>query len=206
MSVFPTDLGTLASVDNLRAAHLVIMAMAFGIMMARDLNLLHGAGDRITDRTIGRLGLVHLAMMVAIGLAWASGCALAVIEAGEGGIAATGGLLTRLAVILALGVAALGVHWMVMPALRRTVGSALIDADFDDKIRIAVCASISVSTWVSAMILAAAMLMQAERWGVLLPVFGAIYLCSFAFALRYAVALHNRTIDERSLVSKVRMT
>lgn len=197
------DMPTMILVDLVRLSHLAAMAVGFGTMIATDLNMLRRATDVITAEQLRTLHMTHHLMLAAIALAWISGLILVVIRTGLDPAAFSPKLIMKLLVVTVLSITALLVQRLAMPAMHRLCGKSLLEAEFDDKIRMALCGGLSVASWSTALLLGASAFTKTAGWSLLVPLILTIYAVSLMFMLRHALVLHNRTTADRICIGRI---
>lgn len=178
-----------------RFIHLGSMAIGLGTMVATDLSSIRRVGRPVTREYCDAIESAHSIMAPALLIAWISGVALLVLRTGLAAEAMSAKLYAKLFVVSALTATALAVKNLVMPILLGLPGKTLMEADLNEKLVMAVCASLSMCGWGLALMLGGFTMLKSMPGFVLFPMIVLAYAAVVGTAIVCAVRLHSR-IDE----------
>lgn len=204
MDAATLDMSTALVADSLTVTHLVAMAIGLAAMIATDLSLVRRAGETIHTETVFMVALAHRILAVALSFAWVSGLCLAALATGLDPAALTPLLAMKLIVVTILSIAALLTPRMVLPALRRCIGRPLLEAEFDDKIRMALASGLAIASWALALVLGSSVVAETAGWSALIPFALAVYLIAITLMLRHALSVENTQALATELAGRLR--
>ena len=182
----------LLALDLIRIIHLLAIAIGLGTMVFTDLTTLRRVEQPVGGDYLKLLDGAHAIMMPALLVAWASGIALIGARTGFDIGAFTPKLWCKLFVVTGLTVTAVLVRHKVMPILRASEGSVLMELPLDQKLVLGVIASLSMSGWGMALVLGASTAVKTAGWDVLFGCLLLGYAAALSVALIVTHALHAR--------------
>lgn len=196
-SYIPTELEALVmgtsldqiSRDGLILAHLLALAIGLGCVVRTDLSMLQRLGRPVTRRDFARLKGAHQTIFLALIGLWLTGAGLFYLKTGGDLNAASPKLIAKLTTVACLSITAVGMSWIGLPMLRRTIGRPLAALGFWHRIGLALFAGLSLAGWSIAMILGAAGTTRAAAAPALIELFALVYLAALAVTITAAALL-----------------
>ena len=169
--------------DFLRAAHLLGMAVGFGIAIFADLFAARAVIRALDDRDIEILEVLHRLVSMGMVLLWVSGLGLLWLRTGFDPERFSPKLITKLGVVVFLTANALAIGRIGLPTMRAYQGWRFGDMPLPQRLQLSALATISTACWISALILGVFSQLKPLQWEILSLYVGIIYLLALVTAL-----------------------
>lgn len=172
------DMSDLLYLDFIRGVHLMCIVVGMGSALYFDLRSMHRIVQPMQQTDLDELHRIHsIVSLACVGL-WVSGVLLIGIRTGFDLAAFSPKLWSKVLVVTALTLNALFLARFVIPALTRFKGMRLVDLPIPMLLPMTICAGISLSCWVLALVLGASQVLKTAQWDLLVPVLlGTSALC-----------------------------
>ncbi|MEQ9053898.1 MAG: hypothetical protein RLO38_04245 [Roseovarius confluentis] len=189
--------------DAARAAHLVGLAIGFGVAIVADISAARMLIRPLDARETRALHRFH--RMVALGLAlfWSSGLVLLWLRTGFDPANFSAKLMTKLGVVTLLTINAILIGRIALPVMDVMRGRRFGGLPAGVRIQMAALGALSTAGWVSALALGVFSQMKTMEWSLLSEIIGFIYLGALILAFTAALLAPflgdplNRKIAER---------
>ncbi|MCG6885168.1 MAG: hypothetical protein LJE62_15575 [Silicimonas sp.] len=172
--------------DAARAAHLVGLALGFGVAIMADLCAARSLFRPLQDHEFDDLHRFHRTVAFGLTLFWASGLVLLWLRTGFAPENFSPKLITKLCVVALLTVNAYLIGRIGLPTLMAWAGCRFGALPMAHRLRLAALAGLSGAGWISALTLGVFSAMKTFEWDVLSEIIGAIYVTFLIAALAAA--------------------
>jgi hypothetical protein len=168
--------------DAARAAHLVGLALGFGVAIVADLSAARLMVRPLDRREMDALHRFH--RMVALGLVlfWTSGLVLLWLRTGFDMANFSPKLMAKLGVVSVLTINAVMIGRIGLPVMEATRGQRFGALPRGVRLQMAALAALSGAGWISALALGVFSQLKTMEWAVLSEIIGLIYLTALAAA------------------------
>ncbi|KNG94846.1 hypothetical protein [Pseudaestuariivita atlantica] len=173
-------------VDALRSVHLIGLALGFGLAMFADATAFRTILRPITAADLERLHNLHTAILIGLGVLWASGLGLLYARTGFDLSAFAPKLFVKLGVVILLTLNALTIGSVAMPMFVRGVGRTFGELPSRARLTLGGVAGLSAACWISGLALGVFSFMRTLDLGAALSITGAIYALCVAGGLAAA--------------------
>lgn len=146
-------MGDPLSLDAARAAHMIGLALGFGLAIWADVMAVRSVVTPIAARDVTLLRMIHRAIIGGLVLLWASGLYLLHARTGFDLSKFSPKLMLKLAVVILLTANALVIGRYALPVYSQNVARRFGEIDLTLRMRLACIAAVSLSCWVSALAL-----------------------------------------------------
>lgn len=181
-------------IDLLRAAHLIFFAAGMGTALYLDFISFSSLSKPKRPRDIQDIERIHRWVILAFTGLWVTGLALIYVRTGFDFARFSPKLWVKVSIMVAMTVNAGIIGVFVMPAMRKLVGSRVIDLKGIVLAALTQVAIVSVFCWTSGVALGSSVVLKTAPWDVLLPLalgwFIVLTVCGqgVVFAQRYRQA------------------
>ncbi len=173
--------------DAARAAHLVGLALGFGVAIMADLCAARSMFRPLQDHEFDDLHRYHRTVALGLALFWASGLVLLWLRTGFDPANFTPKLIAKLCVVSLLTVNAYLIGRIGLPTMMAWAGYRFGALPIAHRLRLAALAGMSGAGWISALALGVFSMMKTFESDILMEVIGAIYVVGLGGALAAAV-------------------
>ncbi len=160
------------TVDIVCGVHLFFVILGMGPALYYDLRSFHRIARPIRENDLRELRRIHAVVSFACAGLWVSGAALIYIRTGYDFASFSPKLWCKVAVVTCLMINALVLTVMIVPALARSEGQRLIDLPPRLLVPMTLCAGVSLTCWILALILGSSVVLKTANWDVLAVVIG----------------------------------
>ena len=175
--------------DAIRFCHLGAVALGLGTSILADgmvaTRLLHSVSDAMVDR----LHRLHMLVVAALVLLWATGLSLVALKTGLDPDRMTPKLWSKLAVVTLLTANGWVLGRIALPRLARSVGRRPVDLPLGHSLIVAVACGVSAGSWLLALAMGVSRTLAAADWSVFAVVIPAIYGLTVAGALTLTLSM-----------------
>lgn len=176
-------------IDVATYGHLAAMAAGCGAVFFADSTLIGKLSRPVRQSHVATVDHAHAIISWSIFLLWVTGLALLGLKTGFDPANVTPKLLTKLGTVAVLTVTATAMARFALPYLRANIGRRLIDAPLGQQCLLALCAAMSASGWLTALLLGSSRILKTAGDEVM--VLGAsLHGLAVGGALALAICLH----------------
>lgn len=169
--------------DMARAAHLLGMALGFGVALIADLMAARAVLRPLDDREIEHLEIFHRVVSMGLALLWGSGLTLLYLRTGFALDEMSPKLMAKLCVVALLTLNAVAIGRIGLPTFRNYQSWRFGDIPLTFRLQLSALATISGACWVSALSLGVFSQLRTLDWDALSLYLGVIYLLALVAAL-----------------------
>ncbi len=173
--------------DAARAAHLIGLALGFGVAIIADLCAARSLFRPLADHEFDDLHRHHRTVALGLALFWASGLVLLWLRTGFVIENFSPKLITKLCVVGLLTVNAWLIGRIGLPTLIAYAGCRFGALPIAHRLRLGALAGMSGAGWIAALALGVFSAMKTFEWDVLSEIIGAIYIVGLGGALVTAI-------------------
>jgi len=174
--------------DAARAAHLLGLALGFGVAILADFSAARSLIRPLDTREIDSLERYHRMVSFGLALFWASGLVLLYLRTGFQVENFSPKLMAKLGVVAFLTINAVLIGRIGLSTLRKWQGCRFGAIPLAERLRVAALAGISGAGWISALALGVFSTLKTMPWEVLSEMIGIIYMLGLGGALLTALA------------------
>lgn len=172
--------------DAARAAHLIGLALGFGVAILADLCAARSLVRPLYDHEFEDLHRYHRTVAFGLALFWASGLTLLWLRTGFDPDNFSPKLIAKLCVVSLLTVNAYLIGRIGLPTMMAWAGHRFGTLPLAHRLRLASLAGMSGAGWISALALGVFSMMKTFEWEALSEIIGAIYVVGLGGALTTA--------------------
>ncbi len=169
--------------DAARAAHLLGLALGFGVAILADLCAARSLFRPLDDREFYTLHQYHRTVALGLALFWASGLILLWLRTGFDPAQFSPKLMAKLGVVSLLTINAILIGRIGLPTMEAWFGFRYGALPLTHRLRLAALAGMSGAGWISALALGVFSAMKTFEWEVLSQIIGVIYVVGLGGAL-----------------------
>jgi hypothetical protein len=169
--------------DAARAAHLLGLALGFGVAIVADFTAARSLVRPLDSRDFATLHSYHRTVSIGLMLFWVSGMVLLWLRTGLDPANFSPKLLAKLGVVSLLTVNAILIGRIALPMMKAWSEVRFGALPLAQRLCLAMLAGISSAGWVSAIALGVFSAMKTLEWGVLSALIGGIYAVGLGTAL-----------------------
>ena len=169
--------------DATRAAHLLGLALGFGLAILADVLAARAVLRPLDWREVELLGRLHRMVTLGLVVLWASGLTLLWLRTGFDLGRFSPKLVTKIGIVTVLTLNAWAIGRVGLPTLVRYQGWRFGDLPLPERVQLCALGALSAASWVSALALGVFSQLRSMEWSGLTPLVAAVYL----FALSLAV-------------------
>lgn len=173
--------------DAARAAHLLGLALGFGVAILADMTAAKSLIRPLDDRDFDTLHRYHRTVALGLCLFWASGLVLLWLRTGFDPAQFSPKLMTKLGVVSLLSVNAVLIGRIGLPTMEEWYGCRFGAMPFAHRLRLAALGGMSGAGWIAALALGVFTAMKTFEWDVLSQIIGMIYVVGLSTALLTAI-------------------
>ena len=173
--------------DAARAAHLLGLALGFGVAILADLTAAKSMIRPLDDRDFETLHRYHRTVTLGLCLFWASGLVLLWLRTGFDPENFSPKLMTKLGVVSLLTINAVLIGRIGLPTMEAWFGCRFGALPLAHRLRLAGLAGMSGAGWIAALALGVFSAMKTFEWDVLSEIIGMIYVVGLGAALTTAI-------------------
>ena len=173
--------------DAARAAHLLGLALGFGVAILADLSAARSLVRPLDHREIETLERYHRTVSVGLLLFWSSGLVLLYLRTGFQPENFSPKLMTKIGVVTLLTINAVLIGRIGLVTLREWFGCRFGAIPLAERMRLAALAGMSGAGWISALALGVFSKMKTMHWDSLSELIGLIYIVGLSGALLTAL-------------------
>jgi hypothetical protein len=192
-------------IDLIRCAHLLFLVLGMGPALYYDLRSLHRIRQPVSQNDLDELRRIHSIVSIACVGLWLSGAALIWVRTQFDISEFSPKLWSKTIVVSTLTVNAIVLSIVVIPALERIKGSRVVAIPLGRLVGMNLCAGVSLSCWMLALVLGSSSVLRTAGWDLLLPVLlgvSAACICGvMAVVLWMRSVVHGNVADTVSLSS-----
>lgn len=191
-------------IDLIRSAHLLFLVLGMGPALYYDLRSLHRIRQPVSQNDLDELRRIHSIVSIACVGLWLSGAALIWVRTQFDISEFSPKLWSKVAVVTTLTVNATVLSVFVIPSLERIKGSRLLAIPLGRLVAMNLCAGVSLSCWMLALVLGSSSVLKNAGWDLLLPVlFGVSAACICGVM---AIVLWMRSVMQGNLADTVSLS
>jgi len=185
--------------DAARAAHLLGLALGFGVAIVADLCAARSLFRPLENHELADLHRYHRTVAVGLALFWTSGLVLLWLRTGFDLANFSPKLVTKLCVVALLTLNAFLIGRLGLPTIIAYAGHRFGSLPLTHRLRLGALAGMSGAGWIAALALGVFSAMKKFEWNVLSEVIGAIYIIGLGGAILTALLapLISFAIDRR---------
>lgn len=192
-------------IDLIRCAHLLFLVLGMGPALYYDLRSLHRIRQPVSQNDLDELRRIHSIVSIACVGLWLSGAALIWVRTQFDISEFSPKLWSKTIVVSTLTVNAIVLSIVVIPALEGIKGSRVVAIPLGRLVGMNLCAGVSLSCWMLALLLGSSSVLRTAGWDLLLPVLlgvSAACICGvMAVVLWMRSVVHGNVADTVSLSS-----
>lgn len=173
--------------DAARAAHLIGLALGFGVAIMADLCAARSMFRPLQDHEFDDLHRYHRTVALGLALFWASGLVLLWLRTGFDPENFSPKLIAKLCVVSLLTVNAYLIGRIGLPTMLDWAGYRFGALPLTHRLRLGALAGMSGAGWISALALGVFSMMKTFDSDILMEIIGAIYVIGLGGALTAAV-------------------
>lgn len=173
--------------DAARAAHLVGLALGFGVAIMADLCAARSLFRPLQNHELEDLHRYHRTVAFGLALFWASGLVLLWLRTGFVFENFSPKLIAKLCVVGLLTVNAYLIGRIGLPTMIAWAGSSFGALPLAHRLRLGALAGMSGAGWIAALALGVFSAMKTFEWPVLSEIIGAIYIIGLGGAIVTAI-------------------
>jgi hypothetical protein len=173
--------------DATRAAHLLGLALGFGVAIVADLTAARSLVRPLDEHEFDTLRRYHRTVALGLALFWASGLVLLWLRTGFQPENFSPKLLTKLGVVSLLTVNSVLIGRIGLPTMEAYGGLRFGALPIAHRFRLAALAGMSGAGWIAALALGVFSAMKTFEWDVLSEIVGMIYVIGLGGALAAAL-------------------
>ncbi len=173
--------------DAARAAHLIGLALGFGVAIMADLCASRSMFRPLQDHEFDDLHRYHRTVALGLALFWASGLVLLWLRTGFDPANFSPKLIAKLCVVSLLTVNAYLIGRIGLPTMIEWAGCRFGALPLAHRLRLAALAGMSGAGWISALALGVFSLMKTFDSDILMEVIGVIYVIGLGGAFAAAI-------------------
>lgn len=173
--------------DAARAAHLVGLALGFGVAIIADLCAARSLFRPLQDHEFDDLHRYHRTVAFGLALFWASGLVLLWLRTGFVLENFSAKLIAKLCVVGLLTLNAYLIGRIGLPTMMAYAGSSFGSLPLAHRLRLGALAGMSGAGWIAALALGVFGVLKTIEWPVLSEIIGTIYIVGFGGALLTAI-------------------
>lgn len=174
--------------DAARAAHLLGLALGFGVAILADLSAARSLVRPLDNREIESLERYHRTVFFGLFLFWSSGLVLLYLRTGFQPGSFSPKLMTKIGVVTLLTINAVLIGRIGLVTLREWFGCRFGAIPLPERMRLAALAGMSGAGWISALALGVFSKLKTVQWDALSELIGLIYIVGLGGALLTALA------------------
>ena len=168
--------------DAARAAHLVGLALGFGVAIVADVSASRLMVRPLDRREMDALHRFHRMVALGLFLFWTSGLVLLWLRTGFDTANFTPKLMAKLGVVSVLTINAVMIGRIGLPVMEATRGHRFGVLPRGVRLQMAALAALSGAGWISALALGVFSQLKTMEWAILSEIIGLIYLTALAAA------------------------
>lgn len=169
--------------DAARAAHLIGLALGFGVAIMADLLAARSLFRPLQDHELDDLHRYHRTVALGLTLFWASGLVLLWLRTGFDPANFSPKLIAKLCVVSLLTVNAYLIGRIGLPTMLDWAGCRFGSLPLAHRLRLGALAGMSGAGWISALALGVFSMMKTFDWDILSEIIGVIYVVGLGGAL-----------------------
>lgn len=173
--------------DAARAAHLIGLALGFGVAIMADLKAARSLFRPLEDHEFEDLHRYHKTVALGLALFWASGLVLLWLRTGFVIENFSPKLVAKLCVVGLLTINAYLIGRIGLPTMIEWAGCRFGSLPFFHRLRLGALAGMSGAGWIAALALGVFSAMKTFEWDVLSEIIGVIYIVGLGGALLTAI-------------------
>ncbi|MEM6385916.1 MAG: hypothetical protein AAF718_06740 [Pseudomonadota bacterium] len=173
--------------DAARAAHLLGLALGFGVAIIADLCAARSLFRPLDERELYDLQRYHHTVAFGLALFWASGLVLLWLRTGFSPENFSPKLIAKLCVVGLLTVNAYLIGRLGLPTMIAYAGHRFGDLPITHRLRLGALAGMSSAGWIAALALGVFSALKTFEWEVLSEIIGAIYIVGLGGAIVTAI-------------------
>ncbi len=173
--------------DAARAAHLVGLALGFGVAIMADLCAARSLFRPLQDHEFDDLHRYHRTVAFGLALFWASGLVLLWLRTGFAFENFSPKLIAKLCVVSLLTLNAYLIGRIGLPTMIAYAGTNFGSLPLSHRLRLGALAGMSGAGWIAALALGVFSMLKTIEWPVLSEIIGAIYILGFGGAILTAL-------------------
>lgn len=173
--------------DAARAAHLLGLALGFGVAILADLCAARSLFRPLDEHEFADLHRYHRTVAFGLALFWASGLLLLWLRTGFDPANFTPKLIAKLCVVAMLTANAYLIGRLGLPTMIAYAGHRFGALPVTHRLRLGALAGMSGAGWIAALALGVFSAMKTFEWSVLSEVIGAIYIIGLGGAILTAL-------------------
>ncbi len=173
--------------DAARAAHLVGLALGFGVAIMADLCAARSLFRPLQDHEFDDLHRYHRTVAFGLALFWASGLVLLWLRTGFALENFSPKLIAKLCVVSLLTLNAYLIGRIGLPTMIAYAGTSFGALPLSHRLRLGALAGMSGAGWIAALALGVFSMLKTIEWPVLSEIIGAIYILGFGGAILTAL-------------------
>ena len=173
--------------DATRAAHLLGLALGFGVAIMADLCAARSLFRPLGDHELEDLHRCHRTVAFGLALFWASGLVLLWLRTGFDPANFSPKLVTKLCVVALLTLNAFLIGRIGLPTMLAYAGHRFGALPLTHRLRLGALAGMSGAGWIAALALGVFSAMKTFEWDVLSEIIGAIYIIGLGGAILTAL-------------------
>lgn len=170
-------------IDFARGAHLLGLAMGFGIAMLADLCAARALVRPLEERELGLLQTLHRMVTLGLVILWASGLTLLWARTGFDPAQFSPKLMTKLIIVGLLTANALAIGRIALPVLNHYDGYRFGQLPFAYRAQLSALAGLSFTCWVSALALGVFSALKTMPYPLLGEVLAPVFLVGLCVTL-----------------------
>lgn len=192
--------------DAARAAHLLGLALGFGVAIVADLCAARSLFRPLEDHEFADLHRYHRTVAFGLTLFWISGLVLLWLRTGFDPESFSPKLVTKLCVVSLLTVNAYLIGRLGLPTMMAYAGHRFGNLPVTHRLRLGALAGMSGAGWIAALALGVFSAMKKFEWDLLSEIIGLIYIVGLGGAILTALLapIISFAIDRRERYTLVR--
>lgn len=175
--------------DSVRYIHLLAVAVGIGTSFLADLCVLHRIKTPLAQVVLDDLHRFHRLVTWSLIAMWVSGAVLVYLRTGFVWDNFSPKLIAKIVVVSALTINSLAINTYVIPLLRRSLGTALVDLPLGARVSMSLVAGISTCSWLLALALGSSAVLKVSGAEVQIPLLAGSYLAAAVISVLAAVAM-----------------
>ncbi|MEO1537804.1 MAG: hypothetical protein AAFR73_08735 [Pseudomonadota bacterium] len=173
--------------DAARAAHLLGLALGFGVAIIADMCAARSLFRPLDDHEFHDLHRFHRTVTFGLALFWASGLVLLWLRTGFAVENFSPKLIAKLCVVGLLTLNAYLIGRIGLPTMIAYAGQRFGSLPLTHRLRLGALAGMSTAGWIAALALGVFSAMKTFEWNVLSEIIGMIYIVGFGGAIVTAI-------------------
>ena len=173
--------------DAARAGHILGLAAGFGLALLADFVAVRAIVQPIGPRDVWTLRWLHRIILGGLALLWVSGLYLLWVRTGFEAGNFSPKLVTKLVIVGLLTMNALTIGGYALPRYAANLGRRFGEFPLHERLRLALVAGLSMSCWVSALVLGVFSQLKPMGFEGLQAIFAPVFLAGLAGALAFGL-------------------